>query len=155
MIRRLLLCLLVFVVDHGQSLQIGEANMHFDSNSTSVGILTLLQRDANHPVRIVGTMRGFAANTVHVSRRGSMVSSEEQILRRYRDFTFTEIHSQTECSIARPQDLISIRTVRSSSIVIHPLSFRSSQMCHTVHQRAISVRDMSAISAMSPPISMV
>ena len=69
MIRLLLLvCVLLCALHDGQSLQIGEANMHFDSNSTSVGILTLLQRDANHPVRIVGTMRGLASNTVHVSR---------------------------------------------------------------------------------------
>ena len=81
MFRLLVVCLLVFVVDHGQTLQIGEANMHFDSNSTSVGILTLLQRDANHPVRIVGTIRGLASNTVHVSGRRSIGQGEGHVPR--------------------------------------------------------------------------
>ena len=50
----------------GDSVAIGEADMHFDGNSTSIGILTLLQQNADHPVRIVGVLRDLPKNTVHV-----------------------------------------------------------------------------------------
>ena len=50
----------------GESVAIGEADMHFDGNSTSIGILTLLQQNADHPVRIVGVLRDLPKNTVHV-----------------------------------------------------------------------------------------
>lgn len=61
----LILCLFS-MMKSGIGVAIGEANMHFDGNSTSIGILTLLQQDANHPVRIVGVLRDLPKNTVHV-----------------------------------------------------------------------------------------
>ena len=51
-----IICLLL-MINCGENLEISEANMHFDGNNTSIGILTLLQRDANHSLRIVGVLR--------------------------------------------------------------------------------------------------
>ena len=63
---------LSLMIQPGENLEIAEANIHFDANGTSIGILTLLQRDANHPVRVVGVLRGLASNTVHVRRTNIM-----------------------------------------------------------------------------------
>ena len=57
---------LFFMIKYGNGVAIGEANMHFDGDSISIGILTLLQQNADHPVRIVGVLRGLPKNTVHV-----------------------------------------------------------------------------------------
>lgn len=57
------------MINYANPVAIGEANMHFDGNSTSIGILTLIQQNADHPTRIVGVLRDLPKNTVHVCYR--------------------------------------------------------------------------------------